>query len=51
MSHPSAILNLWPHDELGLSSGENMYELIHKAEKLRFLTAPQDFMGFFTGVL
>ena len=38
-------------DEFGLDSGENMYELIHDAEKLRFLTAPQDYMGFLTGVL
>jgi glucose-6-phosphate isomerase, archaeal len=38
-------------DAFGLGSGENMYELIHKAEKLRFLTSPQDSMGFLTGVL
>lgn len=37
--------------ELGLGSGENMYELVHEVEKLRFLTAPQDFAGFLTGVL
>jgi glucose-6-phosphate isomerase len=39
------------YDELGLDYGENMYELAHKTEKLRFLTAPQDFTGFLTGVL
>ncbi len=39
-----------PPNTLGLSSGENMYELVHEIEKLRFLTAPQDFMGFFTGI-
>ncbi|MDQ1275353.1 MAG: glucose-6-phosphate isomerase, archaeal [Euryarchaeota archaeon] len=38
-------------DEFGLDSGECMYELIHDAERLRFLTAPQDYMGFLTGVL
>ncbi|WP_292371765.1 MULTISPECIES: glucose-6-phosphate isomerase family protein [unclassified Methanosarcina] len=39
------------HNEIGLSSGESMYELVHRIEKLRFLTAPQDFTGFLTGVL
>jgi glucose-6-phosphate isomerase len=39
------------HDELGLGSGDNMYDLIHKIEKLRFLTAPQDFTEFLAGVL
>lgn len=39
------------HEELGLKSGENMYELVHKIEELRFLIAPQDYMGFLTGVL
>ncbi|WP_410508866.1 glucose-6-phosphate isomerase family protein [Methanosarcina hadiensis] len=38
-------------DEFGLDSGENMYELIHEAERLRFLTAPQDYTGFLTGIL
>ena len=38
-------------DAFGLGSGENMYGLIHKAEKLRFLTSPQEFMEFLTGVL
>lgn len=38
-------------DEFGLDSGENMYELIYNADRLRFLTAPQDFMGFLAGVL
>ncbi|KKG09494.1 glucose-6-phosphate isomerase family protein [Methanosarcina sp. 2.H.A.1B.4] len=38
-------------DELRLDSGENMYDLLHRADKLRFLTAPQDFMGFLAGVL
>lgn len=38
-------------DEFGLDSGEYMYELIHDAKRLRFLTAPQDFMGFLSGVL
>lgn len=47
------IRNLKPltYDELELNSTEDMYELIHKIEKLRFLTAPQDFAGFLTGVL
>ena len=47
------IRNLKPltYDELELNSTEDMYELIHKIEKLRFLTAPQDFKGFLTGVL
>lgn len=40
-----------PSNDLGLSSGENMYDLVHEIEKLRFLTSPQDFMGFFAGVL
>jgi len=40
-----------PSDDLGLSSGESMYDLMHEIEKLRFLTSPQDFMGFFAGVL
>lgn len=40
-----------PSDELGLSSEENMYDLVHEIEKLRFLVSPQDFMGFFAGVL
>ncbi len=39
------------YDSFGLDSGESMYELIHKTEKLRFLTAPQDFTGFLAGVL
>ena len=39
------------NDELGLGLGESMYELIHKIEKLRFLTDPQDFTGFLSGVL
>ncbi len=38
-------------DELRLGSGESMYELVYRIEKLRFLTAPQDFTGFLTGVL
>jgi glucose-6-phosphate isomerase, archaeal len=38
-------------DELGLGLGESMYELIHKIEKLRFLTDPQEFTGFLSGVL
>ena len=39
-------------DEFGLDSGENMYDLISNNEsRLRFLTAPQDFMGFLAGVL
>jgi len=38
-------------DELGLASGENMYDLVHRADKLRFLSAPQDYMGFLAGVL
>ena len=38
------------HKKLGLNPGENMYELVHKTEKLRFLTAPQDCMGFLAGV-
>ncbi|AKB27450.1 Glucose-6-phosphate isomerase [Methanosarcina siciliae C2J] len=38
-------------DEIGLAFGENMYDLVHRAEKLRFLSAPQDYMGFLSGVL
>lgn len=38
-------------EELGLNSGEMMYELIYNADRLRFLTAPQDFTGFLAGVL
>ena len=36
---------LKPRDlpEFGLFSGKEMYELVHDIEKLRFLTAPQDF--------
>ncbi|HII80736.1 MAG TPA: glucose-6-phosphate isomerase [Methanosarcina sp.] len=37
--------------EFGLNSGENMYELIYNADRLRFLTSPQEFMGFLAGVL
>jgi glucose-6-phosphate isomerase, archaeal len=48
---PIRHLKPFTHDELGLGSGESMYELIHKIEKLRFLTAPQDFTGFLAGVL
>lgn len=40
-----------PYNDLNLDSGEDMYELIRDVEKLRFLTAPQDFMGFLTEVL
>jgi len=40
-----------PPNTLGLNSGANMYELVHEIEKLRFLTAPQDFTGFFAGIL
>jgi glucose-6-phosphate isomerase len=39
------------HEEIDLKAGENMYELIHKIDKLRFLVAPQDYMGFFTKFL
>jgi glucose-6-phosphate isomerase len=38
-------------DEFGLNSRESMYELIYYPDRLRFLTAPQDFMGFLAGVL
>lgn len=48
---PIRHLKPFAHDELGLGSGESMYELIHETEKLRFLTTPQDFTGFLTGVL
>ncbi|HEY3360791.1 MAG TPA: glucose-6-phosphate isomerase family protein [Methanosarcina sp.] len=48
---PIRHLKPFAHDELGLGSGESMYELIHEIEKLRFLTAPQDFTGFLAGVL
>lgn len=37
--------------EFGLDSGENMYDLIYNADRLRFLTAPQDFIGFLSGVI
>lgn len=39
------------YDNLGLSSEEDMYELLHKNERLKFLTSPQDFLGFLKGVL
>ena len=48
---PIRYLKPLTYDELELNSTEDMYELIHKIEKLRFLTAPQDFAGFLTGVL
>ncbi|MFY9338459.1 MAG: glucose-6-phosphate isomerase family protein [Methanosarcina flavescens] len=48
---PIRYLKPLTYDELELNSIEDMYELIHKIEKLRFLTAPQDFKGFLTGVL
>ena len=38
-------------DDFGLSSEENMYNLVNKIEKLRFLIAPQDCMKFLTGIL
>jgi glucose-6-phosphate isomerase, archaeal len=37
--------------DLGLNSVENMYELIHKIEKLRFLIYPQEFTEFLKKVL
>lgn len=40
-----------PTDDLNLEPEEDMYELINDVEKLRFLTAPQDFMGFLTEIL
>jgi glucose-6-phosphate isomerase len=39
------------HEKLGLNSNECMYELVNEIEKLRFLVTPQDYMGFFAGVL
>jgi len=48
---PIRNLNPLTYDELELNSIEDMYELVHKIEKLRFLTAPQDFVGLLTGVL
>ena len=39
------------YDDLGLSSGDTIYELVHKIEKLKFLTSPQDFLRFLTGVI
>lgn len=38
-------------NDFGLSSEENMYDLVNKIEELRFLTAPQDCMKFLTGIL
>lgn len=38
-------------DDFGLGPEENMYDLVNKIERLRFLTAPQDCMKFLTGVL
>lgn len=35
---------------LGLSRGEDMYELVEDLERLRFLKEPQDFAEFFDGV-
>lgn len=40
-----------PFSSLGMVSGESMYELVHDIEKLRFLTVPQDYPGFFSHVL
>ncbi|MCQ1536586.1 glucose-6-phosphate isomerase [Methanosarcina sp. KYL-1] len=37
--------------ETGLVSGRDMYGLVNNIERLRFLTAPQDFTAFFAGVL
>jgi len=48
---PIRYLKPLAHKEHGLNPGENMYELVHKTEKLRFLTAPQDCIRFLTGVL
>lgn len=48
---PIRYLKPLANEELGLKPGENMYDLIHEFEKLRFLTVPQDYMGFFAGVL
>jgi len=48
---PIRNLNPLTYDELELNSIEDMYELVHKIEKLRFLTAPQDFVGLLTRVL
>jgi glucose-6-phosphate isomerase len=38
-------------DDLGLKSDGNMYDLVLDIEKLRFLVSPQEFMGFFAGIL
>lgn len=40
-----------PYEDLDLSAGEDMYDLIHDVEKLRFLVSPQDFTGFLLEVL
>jgi glucose-6-phosphate isomerase len=49
----SSIRHLKPlnHEELGLSPEEDMYELVNEIEKLRFLTSPQEDLGFLTGLL
>jgi len=48
---PIRYLKPLTYGDFGLSAEEDMYGLIRKIEKLRFLTAPQDFMRFLTGVL
>ena len=37
--------------QAGLIAGQDMYELVNEIDKLRFLTAPQDFTAFFSEVL
>ena len=48
---PIRYLKPLAHNDFGLSSRENMYELVHNIEKLKFLTSPQDFLRFLTGVI
>ncbi len=48
---PIRFLKPLEYNNLGLISGENMYTLIHKIEKLQFLTSPQIFLRYLTGML
>ena len=48
---PLRYLKPLAHEELELKAGENMYDLVYRTEKLRFLVTPQDYKGFFTKVL
>lgn len=48
---PLRYLEPLAHEELEMKAGENMYDLVYRTEKLKFLVTPQDYKGFFAKVL